>query len=42
MESENRRMKYQIPTEVLKSNPRVFKYDINGKIVYVKKRERNK
>ena len=35
-------MKYQIPTEVLKLNPRVFKYDINGEIVYVKKREKNK
>ena len=42
MESEIRKMKYQIPTEVLKLNPRVFKYDINGEIVYVKKREKNK
>ena len=42
MESESRKMKYQIPTEVLKLNPRVFKYDINGEIVYVKKREKNK
>ena len=42
MESENKKMKYQIPTEILKSNPRVFKYDINGETVYVKKREKNK
>ena len=34
--------KYKIPTEVLKENPRVFRYQIDGENVYVKKREKNK
>ena len=34
--------KYKIPTEILEENPRVFKYQIDGENVYVKKREKNK
>jgi tRNA A-37 threonylcarbamoyl transferase component Bud32 len=34
--------KYKIPEEILKSNPRVFGYEVDGENVYVKKREKNK
>lgn len=34
--------KYKIPQEILKSNPRVFKYKIDDENVYVKQREKNK
>ncbi len=34
--------KYKISEEILKENPRVFKYNIDGETVYVKKREKNK
>lgn len=30
--------KYKIPTEILEENPRVFKYQIDGENVYVKKK----
>ena len=34
--------KYKIPAKILKENPRVFEYLIDGEKVYVKKREKNK